>query len=54
MRSHEDGWGKLFDNLDRALEAVRETSGDERDRETGDRSGGGVGPLADSGGRAAF
>ena len=23
VRSHEDGWGKLFDNLERTLEAVR-------------------------------
>ena len=23
VRSHEDGWGKLFDNLERILEAVR-------------------------------
>ena len=23
VRSHEDGWGKLFDNLERALEAAR-------------------------------
>ena len=24
MRSHEDGWGKVFDNLERTLEAARE------------------------------
>ncbi|MCW3066046.1 MAG: Activator of Hsp90 ATPase 1 family protein, partial [Solirubrobacterales bacterium] len=23
LRSHEDGWGKMFDNLQRTLEAAR-------------------------------
>jgi uncharacterized protein YndB with AHSA1/START domain len=23
VRSHEDGWGKLFDNLERTLEPAR-------------------------------